>query len=274
MGFRWPLLTVPWMVIMILPYLILVIPLYLAIMTITHPYTLFYRSSNWSMRKRDMPAIQLYLDHFQSLYPQIVASIVNAHRLSPRGNPLRAIDFWPAKRDRDYWITSNSGDRYIRTMHYEYSQITGLFIALESAGWSRRTLLMFLRDKVEQRSGLVPHEEKEAFARVMEKLCTHDFMSWLWATVASASFRFLFQWAEVRLKEWDQDVPMGMRAIRVSLDSVDWVLERGAFLLPEDIRTRGCMMSLAAKLPMWGRVKNGEDLQMGLGDYWQIMAAR
>lgn len=262
---------------MIIPYLILVIPLYFAITTIALPYTLFYRSSNWSMRKRDMPAIQLYLDHFRSLYPQLVASIVTAHdaahRLSPRKKLLSAIDFWPTKRDHDYWITSNEG-RYISTTHYEYSQITELFIALESAGWSRRTLLMFLRDKVEQRSGLVPHEEKEAFARVMEKLCTHDFMSWLWATVAIASFRFLFQWADVRLKEWDQDVPVGIRAICVSLDSVDWVLERGAFLLPEDIRTRGCMMGLAAKLPMWGRVKNGEDLQMGLGDYWQIMAAR
>ena len=269
---RWPLLTVPW-VILIIPSFILFIPLYLAIVTITLPYTLFYRSSNWSMRKRDMPAIQLYLDHFQSLYPQIVASIVTAHRLSPHRKPLSAIDFWPTKRDRDYWITSNGG-RYIRTTHYEYSHITGLLIALESAGWSRRTLLMFLRDKVEQRSGLVQHEEKEAFARVMEKLCTHDFISWLWATVVTAPFRFLFQWVEVRLKEWDQDVPVGMRAIRVSLDSVDWVLESGAFLFPEDIRTRQCMMSLAEKLPMWGRVKNGEDLQMGLGDYWQIMAAR
>lgn len=272
MGSRWPLLTVPWMVIVIIPYFILVIPLYLAIMTITLPYTLFYRSSNWSIRKRDMPAIQLYLDHFQSLHPQLVASIITAHRLSPRRKALSAIDFWPTKRDRDYWIASNGG-QYFRITHYEYSQIAGLFIALESGGWSRRTLLMFLRDEVEQ-SRLVPREEQEAFARVMEKLCTHDFMSWLRATVVSASSRFLFQWAEVRLKEWDQDVPVGMQAIRVSLDSVDWVLERGAFLLPEDIRTRGHMMSLAAKLPMWGRVKNGEDLQMGVGDYWQIMAAR
>jgi hypothetical protein len=59
-------------------------------------------------------------------------------------------------------------------------------------------------------------------------------------------------------------VPMGMRAIRVSLDSVDWVLERGALLLPEDIKTRNCMNRLA-ELPMWGKVKNGEYLQVGLG---------
>jgi hypothetical protein len=271
MVLRWPLLTVPWMLIIIILYFFLIMSPWLAIIIITLPYTLYYRSSNWSMRERDMPAIQLYLDHFHSLYPQLVSSIVTAHRLSPRRQPPPAIDFWPTKRDHHtYWIPFIGT---LRTKHYEYPHITGLFIALESAGWSRRTLLMFLRDKVEQRPGLVHPEEKEAFAMVMEKLCTHDFMSWLRDTVLSRPIRFLAKWLAVRLKEWDRDVPMGMRAIRVSLDSVDWILERGAFLLPEDIKTRDCMDSLAA-LRMWRRVKNGEDLQMGLENYWQIMAAR
>jgi len=35
-----------------------------------------------------------------------------------------------------------------------------------------------------------------------------------------------------------------MLTIRVSLDSVDWVLERGAFLIPQDIKTCNRMKHL------------------------------
>jgi hypothetical protein len=161
-------------------------------------------------------------------------------------------------------------------LKYEYSQVTGLFIALEIAGWSRRTLLTFLRDKVERRSGLVRPEEKEAFAVVMEKLCTHNFRSWLEHFLFTGPRDFLTEWTYVRLRNWDGDVPMGVRAIRVSLDSVDWILERGAFLIPQDIKTRNRMKELAAELRMWGRVKNPEDLRKGLMNYnyWQMMAVR
>jgi len=85
-------------------------------------------------------------------------------------------------------------------MQYQYSQITGLFITLEIAGWSRRTLLTFLRDEVEQRSSVRP-EEKEAFAVVMEKLCTHNFKSWLENFLFSGPHDFLTEWTYVRLRD-------------------------------------------------------------------------
>jgi hypothetical protein len=241
-------------------------------MIIAFPYTAFYSTSNWTLEEQDMPAIQLYIDHFQYLYPELVSCIVIAHGSSPRNGLPRTFDFWPTRRKQQGYSAPVLGTGV--TMQYQYSQITGLFIALEIAGWSRRTLLTFLRDKVEQRSGLVRPEEKEAFAVVMEKLCTHNFRTWLEHFLFSGPRDFLTEWTYVRLRDWDGDVPMGMRAIRVSLDSVDWVLERGAFLIPQDIKTCNCMKQLAAELRMWRTVKNAEELQMGLRNYWQIMAAR
>jgi hypothetical protein len=131
-------------------------------------------------------------------------------------------------------------------------------------------LLTFPRGQVEQ-AALVRPKGKEAFAAVMEKLCTHDCLLWLYKSVPGY-FVYLTKWTDAGLKEWDE-VPMGMRIIRVSFDSVNWVLERGALLIPYNHDAFTCMGRLAA-FPLWRRVKNAEDLEMGLRDYWQIMAVK
>jgi len=281
---RWPLLTIPYKIIIGVLLVVIFPPVCLAILVVSLPYTLFYRSSNWSMRERDMPAIQLYIDHFQTLYPDLTSAITSALRMAtylepthrrsthlvPKPNkPPSTIDFWPAKRLRD--VHCIPCICYVDITDYEYSQVTALLCHFEYAGWPRRMLLAFLRDKVEQ-GGLVSPEEKEAFAVVMEKLCAHNFMLWL-HRVLDRLVQFLIGWTETPLKEWGGNVPMGMRTVRASLDSVDWVLERGAVLIPEDKATRGCMKILKA-FPMWKRAADAEDLEKGVGDYWQIMVAK
>jgi hypothetical protein len=47
----------------------------LLVVLITSPYTLFYFSANWSMRKTRMPPVQLYLDYFQYLYPDLTVEV-------------------------------------------------------------------------------------------------------------------------------------------------------------------------------------------------------
>lgn len=65
---------------------------------------------------------------------------------------------------------------------------------------------------------------------------------------------------------------MGMRIIRVDLNSVDWILERGAFLVASDLHTLERMKDLAA-FPMWRRISGVQDLETGSSNYWQTMAA-
>ena len=140
---------------------------------------------------------------------------------------------------------------------------------MEGAGWPRSVLLAFIRDKVEQ-SGVVPKEEKEAFAKVMHKMCTHDLLPRL-SRLGRVLTANCFDWTSSRLKEWDHNVPLGMRTVQVRLDSVDWLFERGAFLVPTDYRTLRMMRQLA-RFPMWGKVKTVDDLERGIEGYWQLMA--
>ena len=53
--------------------------LVLIVILVSSPYTLFYFSSNWSMREKHMPPVQLYLDSFQYLYPDLTHAVAAAH---------------------------------------------------------------------------------------------------------------------------------------------------------------------------------------------------
>jgi hypothetical protein len=84
--------------------------------------------------ERDMAAIQLYLDHFQNLRCLPSSPHIARPHVADSKAPLTF-----GQPERDHQMDCILGS----IKHYEYSQITGPFIALESAGWSRRTLLTF-----------------------------------------------------------------------------------------------------------------------------------
>jgi hypothetical protein len=59
-----------WIILTIVAIIALILPL---------PYTLAHRSANFGMLKRDMPPVQLYLDQFEKLHPELMSSIREAY---------------------------------------------------------------------------------------------------------------------------------------------------------------------------------------------------
>jgi hypothetical protein len=269
MGPRWPLLTIPYLFLGFFTYIPLSFLLIYLIFFLTSPYTLYYYTANRSLLKRDMPAIQVYLNHFQRLYPELTSALAAAKFRLPAltiAQP-RATLFWPSER--------SSGDvAGMRVRQYNLTEAAVLFVQLEYAGWSRRMLLTFLRDKVEQGVGReITREEREAFGRVMKKLCDHDLTSWLMSKFSDA-VSFFESWTYPRLKNWEEVDGVPRPIVRMDYDSVEWVLRGGAFVVPGSIRVRMMMKLTTKNFPLWQVVRNAVDLETGLGDYWQMMATK
>jgi hypothetical protein len=232
---------------------------------IISPYTFFYYSANWQMFEKHMPPVQVYLDYFQALYPDLINSVAVANTTRYSQQSLSGIQFWPQRME-----AMSNGTRYI------FSQTAGLFARLESAGWPRRVLWTFLRDKVEQ-SGLAGEIEKEKFNAVMQMMTNHTIITEAeWRrplNICSYLFHmclfFLNTWTLPELK-WGNSVPMSMSKVEVTNDSLDWLLQKGAFLIPAD-HNMNLKMSKLSMLPIWKVVKKPENLEEGLGAYWQIM---
>lgn len=93
---------------------------------------------------------------------------------------------------------------------------------------------------------LVNEEGKEAFAAVMEKMCSHqlkDVISamTLWMTGSSET--------NERSEDSNRNMPMGMPIVRVGNDSMEWILHKGAFLVPTPA-VRWCLWKLRS-FKMW-----------------------
>ena len=253
--------------LVIFVFLPLWLVLVLVLLILTLPYTLYYPSSNFSMMSADMPPVQLYLNHFESLYPELIASVAAAHRLKRKGRPP-GIKFWPRKTDRYFlpmvFVT-------ITSTHWTFSQSAGLFARLEATQiWDRRVLWAFLRDKVEQ-AGLVNEAEKAAFAAVMEKMCSHRLRD----ALAKLAVLTGLNGTKGKPNERNRSMPMGMPVVPVGNDSMEWILQKGAFLVPnETVQPRLSSLHQLIRFNMWGGFKKDADLENGLGGYWQIFDMR
>jgi len=169
---RWPVLSIPFLFVFYIVEIAIEIVVAYAVIPLTIPYTLFYYPSNWTMSTKDKAVVQRYLDHFQALYPALMAKvvIVNARLARTRRSVPRSIEFWP--KDSLY-------NPCAKKTTYTFSQAAGLFFRLEDAGWPRRVLYDFLRNKVEQ-IGPISQEEKEAFAAAMQRTCRYDLVGQFW----------------------------------------------------------------------------------------------
>lgn len=136
----------------------------------------------------------------------------------------------------------------------------------------RKVLWAFLRDKVEE-AGLVNDDEIRAFAAVMEKMCSHQtrdiierFMPW--RKPSSTVLKKAKKPEEV--EEQKRTLPEGMPIVEATRESVDWILQKGAVVLPsETFHLYGLHL-----FEMWGAFLKDADLEKGVGDYWQIIDLR
>lgn len=246
---------------------------YLVFIVFTLPYTRLHASSNWSLRPRDSPVVELYLRHFEHLHPDLMSYVAAAHKESTQSEPP-GIDFWPHRVKRSciyFFIGSRS------TTTWKFSQSAGLFGRLEYAGWGRRLLWTFLRDQVEQ-AGLATPAERDAFARVMEKMNSHRLLG-----KASNLGEKVFSWSDhlgdVKAQQQqlvaftDRYGGRGFPIEHIRKDSLDWLLRRGALLVP-DRETRPMLRAMAGFTPAWGSITAESDLEKGLPDCWQTLDIR
>jgi hypothetical protein len=266
-------LSVPYFILWILGnilFLIIIVPplaiLGIIIIILTLPYTLYYYSPNWGMRKRHMPPVQLYLDHFERLHPELISSVAEAHKFTRKGKPP-GIKFWPVKNYEHVVIPIPFVATY-SSKKWTFSQAAGLFGRLEASGVADRPVLWtFLRDEVE-RAGLVNETEKEAFMKVMTMMCTHRLKDLILKLKRSG------KGSSGHSKEPagppERNMPMGMEVVLVEKDSVEWILHEGAFLVP----VKGVPVGKLTQFKMWGRVAKDVDVEKGLGNYWQVFDTR
>lgn len=245
-------------------------PIWLLLFLASLPYTLYFFSANWGMRPVDMPPVQVYLDHFETLYPELFAFFKATHQTVRAGNMGRPswIGSWPSKRKTTVhhltWVTAKNAT-------WIFSQAAGLFGMLETAGWERRILWTFLRYKVEQ-SGRVNQQQKEAFTAVMEKMCSHH----LWHELRVSFHKFLHYvgiWVDKTFQDQNRLMPLGIQTVLVEANSMNWLLRPGTFLVPNDPDVQ-MRLRFLSEFKMWGRVVEDADLENGIACYWQLVDLR
>lgn len=250
-----------WMVWHVTFALLVVIPagaLLLAIFVITAPYTLFYYSPNWGMQMSNAPPVEVYLNHFDRMHPDLMsyASAALKNAMQPYGqgnNQAWSVRYWPR-----------------HPQAYAFTRSAGLFGRLEAAGWDRKLLWTFLRDEVE-RAGCVTDAETAAFAAVMDIMNSHRLIDWI--TESLGRVFALFQRPPRILDE----ATVAQRFALVSLpvcfvraDSINWILRRGVILVP-DGKTGQWMRSLASFDPVWTKASKVDDLEQGVDRVWQYI---
>jgi hypothetical protein len=238
----------------------------LTVVIVTLPYTFYHFPPNWGIQKRDMPPVQLYLDHFYRLYPDLIVGLHgNFERLQLLigKEPLvpQSIAYWPHK------YHSNTGS----------TEFTALFPVLEDAGWPRRVVWTFLRDEVEKNTVELEltNTQKGEFARVMQKMTSHNISGY----VAMLSHKIVGARMNKQAREVFNLEPLTdlHTVIPVSLNSLDWVLRRGCVVTPNpaDVWESFERLSRLSKFSaIWVWVGKERTLEEAMGRHWQILDMR
>jgi hypothetical protein len=250
-----------------LPFALTLMIIYFVFRFLTCPLLLIFPSANVEIDHKDADAIQKYLDYFELVNAKLVACLTDAHSRVAKDNsvPPRPIRFWPTKKN------TNAEQGKAKMGDYSFSQSCGLFWRLEAAGWKRKLLLTFLRERVEE-SVTVPEAEKEAFSKAMKNVLRGEFVMPVWRlTDINGGYIPYFLMAVVIRRPTKWETKEGRVLVEVSLDSVDWVLSDGALLQSKDLRTWNALNNLRS-LPLWEVVTTAEDMEKGIGSYkWQFL---
>jgi hypothetical protein len=255
-----------WALLLLIIVLPLQVILFTILLIITLPYTLYHYSPNMGMNKKYMPPVQLYLDHFERLHTELISSVVKAHKFTTKGKPP-GIRFWPVK-NYERVVTGIPLVVSVTSQKWTFSQAAGLFARLEASEVAdRQVLWTFLRDEVE-RAGLVNEAEKEAFKKVMTVMCTHRLLAQISKMLLprnGSSGR-----SDESAAPPGRNMPVGVEVVLVKEDSVEWILHRGALLVP----AKGVRLGKLTNFKMWGKVGKDIDVEKGLGNYWQLIDIR
>lgn len=246
----------------------------LVFLIVTLPYTLFYFSSNFSLTGRDFQIVEAYLRHFERLHPDLIAYVAQAHESMGRGEPP-GLSFWPRKSTHTFLAFPGiSGS----SSQWKFSHGAGFFARLEAAGFPRRAVWEFLRDQVEP-SGLVNELQKLDFNKLMDKMTSHKLITYNRGPTKPSNDPRKEQERQEKDELQEKKATelyshLGRPIVRVRRGSLDFILRRGALLVP-DSETRPIMTKLVNFPPVWANAeKMSADEEGGQGDHWQIADAR
>ncbi|KAJ5604478.1 hypothetical protein N7510_009632 [Penicillium lagena] len=256
-------------------YFLIIVPILLVVEVLvfpfTLPYTLYHFSSNWSLTSSDEAPVALYLKHFERIHPDLIRYVGAAHETKSSRRPPRHIKFWP-RQSRHFFLPIPC----IATITYRewtFSHAAGLFATLENVGWDRKLLWTFLRDQVEG-AGLVTDAEKDAFAKVMQKMNSHRYTGLivaLWRSwIKSRNVEKVSQNLQRRVNEaTDKFGYLGLPIVTVTGDSMNWILQRSAILVLGGVSARP-IGRLVLFQPVWKSATKDMDLEEGQG-FWQLI---
>jgi hypothetical protein len=223
-----------------------------------------FLQANVGLSSSNFPAIELYLDYFQNLHPELMERLtaMHAHRRRARtpefGHPVR---FWPARSEPN---ASKSGPPELT-----FGLVAGLFIDLELAGFPRQVLYDYLQAEVESKVEVAP-EDRKRFRKARNKACNYRVLGWL----------------KHGLDEWTnwttgylpaEKVPSETKVIEVRDASLDWLVDASKpLLVPMDRLSCLLLDKLVEECPIWKRVKSAEDLHAASeeADCWQLVDQR
>ena len=245
----------------------------LIVMILTIPYTFYFWSSNFGIRKRDMPFVQLYLDHFETLHPELASALERAFDACEPTEGRVSASSWPHSLVGYNRIDVEKGAdaKYTTRNGYRFTLASGLFIQLEDAGFARQNLMEFLMHDVES-NVKVDEKERAEYRRVLYKLCSHRTSDLLDILLPFGVSKYMTN-GEGFLTPGKSALgftPYLMRNDR----RMDWVLQQGAVLVPMDDDAYKKAEKLA-QFGLWKAVRDDVALASASQEaYWQLVDLR
>ncbi|KAL3458146.1 hypothetical protein BJX64DRAFT_292411 [Aspergillus heterothallicus] len=211
-------ITWPFLAIINLVLLVILFPVGLVYGAV---YSCLHRPANAHMPRKYMPPVQVYLNHFQRLHPDLMARISRHAVRDTEGWIQRELEMWPHSGKIGFMAT---------VANHESCPAAIFFAGLEHAGWSRQVIWELLRDQVEG-AELVTEEEKAAFALVMSAMCDHQITELAMSIIRWCSEHGLLNKEKIVILP-ETDVERGENVIEASPDSLSWILEGGKIVRP------------------------------------------
>jgi hypothetical protein len=230
---------------------------------------IFWESANGMFRSH-MPIVTTYLHYFYQLHLDFVDTLAGQSRNYSLVKDT--IDFWPNQNKTERcWIPLVA---YIETKHFKYSSVAGAFVYLEKQVKNRRLVWQLLRDTIEISAAPLTDEDKRNFAKVMSSICVVTNWSIIWRPWIYITYELFMAPTRIGLEysvpdtgEWP-----GAPVIEVRNNSLNWILPRGALLVPVDDSSYRLLKNLGNYC--WDKVTETSHLEKYSVNYWQMVDMR
>jgi hypothetical protein len=259
-------------ILSVVPFVIVCVAMAAALCILIIPTFIMNCSLFIGIFPNDMVITQRYFDHFEALYPDLILAVQSNTQTQHQESDTNRLKHWPSKN------SPGPGDFVIKTQRngtYYLSASVALFWQLENAGIERKVLWQFLADKVEA-SVTISDEDQAEFRKIMQKLCPWTFVNVFILVIVWMGWAANGWWRPMR---YDYVVPesphYNRRVVPVISNTVDWILEKGALLVPVDEKAYKMMSPPLRRtaLAIIGAVEWNSDLK-DMGNYWQVVDLR